>query len=116
MVVLVISRSSLICVKTACLLDFPAMIKQVLRKLFWPILNIFESGNAPFVYKVSHRVILIVMGSLFSGLASSVLLLSWGDDMGYLLPVAIFGGAGFLCLLLGFIGNDRAVAKIWGSH
>jgi len=92
------------------------MIKQTLRTLFSPILNIFESGTQPFSYKVSHRVILIVMGSLFSGLAASVFLLSWGDDMGYVLPVVIFGGVGFLCLLLGFIGNDRAVAKIWGSH
>jgi len=110
-------------------------LKYFLRKLFSPILNLFESGQSEYVYKKSHRVILIVMGLLFNGLASLVFILSQKvtqevlpevaqvstplstqtDDIGYLIPVVFFGGAGILCLLIGLLGNDRAVAKIWGS-
>ena len=91
-------------------------VKKQCRALFSPILNIFESGNEPFAYKPSHRKILIIMGCLFCGLATLVLFLAQGEDPGYFLPVLIFGGAGLLSLLIGLLGTDRAVAKIWGSR
>ena len=56
------------------------------------------------------------MGGLFSGLATLVFFLAQGKDPGYLFPVLIFGGAGLLSLLVGILGTDRAVAKIWGSR
>lgn len=90
-------------------------MKTLLRSIFSPILNLFESGDDTYLYKKSHRVILIVMGVLFSGLGSLVYVLAEGQDTGYLLPVVVFGGVGLLCLLIGSIGNDRAVSKIWGS-
>jgi len=106
-------------------------LKSLLRKLFSPLLNLFESGQSDYAYKKSHRVILIIVGLLFSGLASLVFVLSHkvtqevlpdvaqisaqADSIGYLIPVLFFGGAGILCLLIGLLGNDRAVAKIWGS-
>jgi len=91
-------------------------MKHILRTLFSPILNLFESGTDPVVYKPSHRKILIFMGCLFSGLATAVLIFSPEGDLGYLIPVVVFGGGGLLCLLIGLIGTDRAVAKIWGSR
>jgi hypothetical protein len=91
-------------------------VKKILRKLFSPVLNIFESGDDPFTYKPSHRTVLIIMGGLFSGLATLVFFLAQGKDPGYLFPVVIFGGAGLLSLLVGILGTDRAVAKIWGSR
>ena len=36
-------------------------------------------------------------------------------EPGYLLPVLLFGGAGSIGLVVGCLGTDRAVAKIWGS-
>jgi len=90
-------------------------MKSLLRNIFSPVLNIFESGSEEYLYKPSHRTILIVMGVLFTGLASLVFILAAGKDIGYLLPVLVFGGAGLLSLLIGFLGNERAVAKIWGS-
>lgn len=84
--------------------------------MFSPILNIFESGDEPFVYKPSHRTILVVLGCLFSGLATLVVVFAQGEDPGYLLPVLVFGAVGLVSLLVGLIGNDRAVAKIWGSR
>ena len=76
----------------------------------------FESGHEPFVYKPSHRLILLAMGSLFTALAALVLWFAIGNDPAYLLPVVIFGGAGMLSLLIALVGTDRAVATIWGSR
>ena len=90
-------------------------MKSLLRTLFSPILNIFESGDEQYSYKKSHRIILIVMGLLFTGLASLVFTLAEGQEIGYMIPVLVFGGAGLLSLIIGLIGNDKAVAKIWGS-
>ncbi len=90
-------------------------MKTILRKIFSPILSIFESGEEPYAYKPSHRTILMVLGSLFSGLASAVFFLARGQDDGYFIPVIVFGSVGIISLLIGFIGTDRAVAKIWGS-
>ncbi len=90
-----------------------------MRKLFLPILKLFESGTEPFVYKSSHRVILVVMGFLFTALATGLAILVFmfvqDEEWGYFLPVLVFGGSGLLSLLVGFMGSDRGVAKIWGS-
>ena len=91
------------------------MLKQKLRAIFALVLNVFESGTEPFSYKASHRIVLKVMGFLFSGLATLVFWFAQGQDPGYFLPVIIFGMIGFISLLVGFLGTDRAVAKIWGS-
>ncbi|MCK4709761.1 MAG: hypothetical protein KAU21_14165 [Gammaproteobacteria bacterium] len=90
-------------------------MKNKLRIICSPILNLFESGTEPFVYQPSHRVILIVMGCLFSALATMVFLFAQGADPGYLIPVLVFGAVGLVSLVVGGLGKDRAVAKIWGS-
>jgi len=90
-------------------------LKNTLRTLFSPLLNIFESGTEAYNYKRSHRYILLFLGAIFSALSSLVFWLSQGEESGYLIPVIVFGLAGFISLLIGLIGNDRAVAKIWGG-
>jgi len=90
-------------------------VKKIIRIIFSPVLSIFESGTEAFVYNASHRIILVVMGCLFTALATLVFVLARGEDPGYLFPVLVFGGSGLLALLIGFVGSDRAVAKIWGS-
>ena len=90
-------------------------MKKILRVLFSPLLSLFESGEEPFVSKSMNRMILLCVGVLFSGLAAFGLWLSQDADIGYLLPVLIFGGAGAVCLIVALLGTDRAVAKIWGS-
>jgi len=90
-------------------------VKHLLRKIFSPILKIFESGTDAYAYKPSHRIILIIMGSMFSALATLVFLFAQGEDPVYLLPVLIFGSLGATSLLVGFIGTERAVEKIWSS-
>ncbi len=92
-------------------------MKALLRILFAPILNIFESGQGEYAYNPSHRLILIVVGSLFSFLAGAVIaMIIGGSDAGYAIPAIVFGGAGLVSLIVGALGNERAVAKIWGSR
>lgn len=91
-------------------------MKSFLRKVFSPILNGLESGDEEFAYRPSHRKILITVSFLFSFLATVVVLLMPGTDPGHWIPVVIFGGVGFVGFVVGFLGNDRAVAKIWGSR
>jgi hypothetical protein len=93
-------------------------MKAFLRTLFAPILNIFESGQDEYAYNPSHRLILIVVGSLFSFLAGVVIAMMIVDssDPGYAIPAIVFGGAGLVSLIVGALGNERAVAKIWGSR
>ncbi|MDA1302092.1 MAG: hypothetical protein O2868_18695 [Proteobacteria bacterium] len=90
-------------------------MKMILRKMFAWLLDPLESGDGEFVYKPSHRTILIVMSVLFAGLATLVALLMPAGEFDYALPVLLFGGVGLLGVLVGTLGNDRAVARIWGS-
>jgi hypothetical protein len=91
-------------------------MKEVFRKVFQPILTIFESGEGEYVYKDSHRKILFAVGGLFLVLstASAYFTIS-AAQYGGLIPVAVFFGIGFVCEIVGLLGTDRAVAKMWGS-
>jgi len=91
-------------------------MKKVLRKLFRPILRIFESSEDEFIYKKSNRTILIVVGVLFLALSafSAVSAIS-SSQLGGFIPFVVFFLVGLVCEVVGLLGNDRAVAKIWAS-
>ena len=92
-------------------------MKTLLRKLFSPILNIFEKGDEAYVYKSLNRKILLVIGVLFFGLASAVAYLAFDNgDPGFALPVLVFAAISLVTLVVGLLGNERAVAKIWGNR
>ncbi len=91
-------------------------MKQTLRKVFHPLLNIFESDSGEYNYKPSHRKILLFMSIIFSSLTVAILFLNRGGDVGYLFPAIVFGLIGFTGLVVGLLGTDRAVAKIWGTR
>lgn len=92
-------------------------MKNKLRKFLRPILAIFESGEGEFDYKSSHRLILKVVGSLFLVLSTISLVAGIvASQMGALLPSLVFFLVGFVCLVVGFLGNDRAVARIWSRR
>ena len=91
-------------------------MKNSLRKLFTPILRIFESGEGEYIYKKSHRKILLVVGALFLTLSvvSAISAITSAQISG-LIPFLVFFVVGLLCEVIGLLGSDRAVAKIWGS-
>ena len=92
-------------------------MKNILRTLFSPILNIFEKGDEPYNYKPLNRKILIFMSSVFLSLAILVAYLSRDNsDLGYLIPVVVFSVLALIGLVVGLLGNDRAVTKLWGSR
>jgi len=90
-------------------------MKNSLRLLFSFVLNRFESGTSQYSYQKSHRVILVVMGVLFSGLATFVINMASGQNIAYYFPAVVFGSIGLLGFVIGFLGNERAVATIWGN-
>ena len=90
-------------------------MKNIIRKMFAFILTPLESGDEQYAYKPSHRKILVTMGVMFSALGFGVLLIIPEGEMGYYLPVIIFGGGGILSIVVGLVGSDRSVSKIWGS-
>ncbi len=92
-------------------------MKVLLRKLCSPILAPFEKGQGPYDYKPLNRKILIFMGVLFSGLSGlSFYIMPEGVDPAYFLPVIVFATIGLVALIVGGLGSDRAVTKIWGSR
>jgi hypothetical protein len=57
------------------------------------------------------------MGVLFSALAAAVVYVAPQDDgFGFHIPSIAFFAVGFVCMTVGFLGNDRAVAKTWGNR
>lgn len=91
-------------------------MKTTLRNIFAPLLGMFEKGSEPFSYKQSHRTILIVLGCLFLFLSivATALGVSFGQ-IGALIPALVFLGVAVTALVVGTLGSDRAVSKIWGS-
>ena len=92
-------------------------MKAHLKRVFSPILNMFETGDGEYKYKDSYRTILIVVGALF--LLLSLISLAAGfytAQLGALLPFMVFFCVGAVCEIVGFLGSDRAVAKIWKNR
>lgn len=91
-------------------------MKEVLRKLCSPVLNMFETGEGQYDYKPSHRTILLVLGCLCFVIALvSLLFAIKAEELAGGIPVAVFSITGLVCHIVGFLGTDQAVAKIWKS-
>jgi hypothetical protein len=87
-----------------------------LRRTFWFVLRYFEQGEGNYRFKPMYRWILIVVGLLFGVLCGVSLFLSTGTEgLGFLIPVVIFSTVAAVCLIVGLLGSDRAVARIWGQ-
>ncbi len=92
-------------------------MKKTLTRLFWPILKFFEAGESKGHYKKSHRTALNGVGGLFLLLALiSAVAANAANQVGALIPVLIFFSAGVIALVVGSLGSDKAVARIWGSR
>ncbi len=92
-------------------------MKPQLRKIFWFVLSHFEKGDEPYKYKSLNRKILFIVGFLFIVLSMITVYFSIGTQgYGYLIPVVVFFIVGFISIIVGFLGSDRAVSKIWGNR
>jgi isoprenylcysteine carboxyl methyltransferase (ICMT) family protein YpbQ len=91
-------------------------MEKIVKRIFQPILRIFESDDGEYHYEKSHRKILIAMGVLFLALSAvSAVLAIISSQMGGLIPFLVFFMIGLVCEVVGWLGSNRAVAKIWGS-
>lgn len=92
-------------------------MKAHLRKIFWFVLRFFEKGDEPYTYKPLNRIILVVIGFLFLALSLIVFLVtSDTEGYGYLIPLVVFFSVGFVSLIVGLLGSERAVSNIWGNR
>ena len=94
-------------------------MKTFFRSIFSFLLMPLESGTEPYIYKKSNRIILVIVGVLFLLLTigvSFVFKAYSNGDIAYLIPALIFGCASLLCFIVGFLGNERAITKLWGSN
>lgn len=86
------------------------------RRIFWFVLRYFEQGEGSYSYKPMHRKILLVVGLLFGGLSGvSFYLVPAGAGPAALVPAFVFSAVALVCLVVGLLGSDRAVARIWGQ-
>lgn len=90
-------------------------MKEILKKFFWPILSFFETEEQPANYKESYRFVLNIVGCLFLFLS---LVSAWAGytsgAVGALIPVVVFFCVGLVAVVLGVLGSNGAVTKIWG--
>jgi len=92
-------------------------MKSALQKLFAPLLDIFENSQEEYVYKPSHRTILMAVGCLFLVIAGAgVFIAIAANQPGGAFPAAVFGIAGFVCIIVATLGSDKAVANIWKNR
>lgn len=92
-------------------------MKKRLRQLFAPLLRPLESGNVGPNFKTSHRTILNVVGVLFLFLGTvSTVALAYTGKVGALIPMFVFLGVGGISVIVGTLGSDAAVSKMWGNR
>ncbi len=88
-----------------------------MKKLFSPILNHFEKGEARYAYKPLHRTILIVVAVLFLVIASGSLFAAVKFSvLGGLIPTVVFLAGSIVCAVVGLLGSDKAVANMWKTR
>lgn len=94
-------------------------MKEILTKIFWPILSLFETEEVSPNYKKSYRVILLVVGILFIVLAvaSAAFATAYiSGEPGVYIPIVVFLMVGLVAIVVGALGSDGAVSKIWGKN
>ena len=92
-------------------------MKNTLKNIFSPILNIFENNNDEFVYRSLNRKIVLFISSVFFLLAFALpIFLPQLIEMGFWFVMLVFGCLSLVGLIVGLLGSDKAVAKLLGSR
>ncbi|PCJ20994.1 MAG: hypothetical protein COA96_15365 [SAR86 cluster bacterium] len=91
-------------------------MKNILTKIFWPILKFFETNEKPTNYKKSYRVALNILGTLFVLLSlGSAWAAYYSGGLSSFIPVVVFFCVGLVAIVVGSLGSSGAVSKIWGT-
>lgn len=92
-------------------------MKHFFRQLAQPILKPLENAQGVFTYRSSHRTMLWIMGVLFLFLAAVTAYFSLQiEQWAGLLPVILFAGIGKVCLIVAWVGSNKAVANLWKNR
>ncbi len=92
-------------------------MKDLLKNVLSPILNIFENNNDEFVYRSLNRKIVLFISSVFFLLAFALpVFLPQLIAMGFWFVMLVFGSLSLVGLIVGLLGSDKAVAKLLGSR
>lgn len=92
-------------------------MKNSLKSLFSPLLNIFENNNDEFIIRSLNRKIVLFISSVFFLLAFGLpAYMPQLIQMGYWFVMLIFGALSSVGLIVGLLGSDKAVAKLLGSR
>lgn len=92
-------------------------MKQLARRVFRPLLDVFERDTEGYRYRRWNRAILSAMSILFIALATVLpVLIPETIAGGYWFPMLVFGAIGLVGLIVALLGTDLAVARILGSR
>ena len=92
-------------------------MKTIFKKIFSPILNIFEKNNDEFLYRSLNRKIVLFISAVFFLLAFVLpFFMPQLFKMGYWFVMIVFGSLSLVGLIVGLLGSDKAVAKLLGSR
>ena len=92
-------------------------MKNLLKNVLSPILNIFENNNDEFVYRSLNRKIVLFISSVFFLLAFALpVFLPQLIEMGFWFVMLVFGSLSLVGLIVSLLGSDKAVAKLLGSR
>jgi hypothetical protein len=92
-------------------------MKNILKTLCSPVLNIFENNNEEFIYRKLNRKITFFISFVFFLLAFLVpLLMPHLFKLGYWFIMIVFGSLSITGLIVSLLGSDKAVAKLLGSR
>ena len=92
-------------------------MNALFKKIFSPVLNIFEKNNDEFLYRSLNRKIVLFISSVFFLLAFALpIFMPQLFKMGYWFVMLVFGSLSLVGLIVGLLGSDKAVAKLLGSR
>ena len=92
-------------------------MRNLMRRLFAPLLDRLEAGEGEYAYRESHRKILMGIGVLFLAVSAvSVFASVVASQPAGVFPAVVFLVLGLACEAVAFLGSDRAVARLWGGR
>jgi len=92
-------------------------MKERLCQVFGPILRFFEDESDELILTPTNRKVTLFIGATFVIIAFLIPIIGAGYPVtAYIFPEVVFGGIGFVALVVGSLGSDRAVAKLVGNR